>query len=95
MTKEKIKAKKKFKIVKIPVSDFKIHCPYHGKVKTKTFGIYGAAECEQCVDEHNAHLKQEIVEEIDKELIKILKVSKTADDYHIGIAYVIDTFLTP
>jgi len=39
--------------------------------------------------------KQEIVEEIDKELIKILKVSKTADDYHIGIAYVIDTFLTP
>jgi len=39
--------------------------------------------------------KQEIVEEIEKELIKVLKVSKTADDYHIGIAYVIDTFLTP
>ena len=34
-----------------------------------------------------------IVEEIEKELIKVLKVSKTADDYHIGIAYVIDTFL--
>jgi len=38
---------------------------------------------------------QEIVEEIEKELTKVLKVSKTADDYHIGIAYVIDTFLNP
>ena len=35
----------------------------------------------------------ELKERIKKELINVLKVSKTADHYHIGIARVIDSFL--
>ena len=56
-----------------------------------SFGFNGTIE--ELADSILGLVKQEIVEEIEKELIKVLKVSKTADDYHIGIAYVIDTFL--